>query len=86
VAVCNKQYVVSENEIAEADGCTENESEVSVAAYAPSRRARVLRHARRAASRGRNARRAYAAARAARVAGYAKRRHAAAASGKRVDQ
>lgn len=80
VGVCNKQYVVSESEIAETDGCTENESEVSVAVHTPSRRARVLRHAGRAASRGRNARKAYAAARTARVAAYAKRRHATASA------
>lgn len=82
VGVCNKQYVVSETEIAETDECSENESEVSVAVYKPSRRARILRHARRAASRGRNARKAYAAARAARVASYAKRH--ATANSKRV--
>lgn len=89
VAVCEKQYVVTEPGAVLPDGCEENESRVSPPVVVAKQIARKAGKLRRIASRsrvrrvaGRNTRKAYAAARVSRMASHP-RRHASAANTKR---
>lgn len=89
VAVCEKQYVVTEPGMVLPDGCMENESRVSPPLIVAKQVARKAGKLRRAASRsrarrvaGRNARKAYAAARVSRTASRP-RRHASASHARR---
>ncbi len=89
VAVCEKQYVVTEPGAVLPDGCMENESRVSPPLMVAKHVARKAGKLRRAASRsrarrvaGRNVRKAYAAARVNRTASRP-RRHASAPHARR---
>ncbi len=89
VAVCEKQYVVTEPGAVLPDGCAENESRISPPVVVAKQIARKAGKLRRVASRsrvrrvaGRNTRKAYAAALVSRIASHP-RRHASAANTKR---